>query len=210
MLSSTAINEYCEEHSTPDSELLQHLQRETFVKAMLPNMISSPLQGRILSLISKLISPKFILEIGTFTGYAALCMAEGLRPDGELHTIDINEEMSVFHEEFFAASPYSSKIKTHYGNAHQLIPTLHFDWDIVFIDADKQAYADYYDLLIDKLIPGAVLIADNVLWKGKVIETEMDKDTACLHSFNKKVNNDPRVENVLLPIRDGLMMLKKI
>jgi len=203
------IYQYVSNHSTPDDSLLQELQRETFLKVLLPNMISSPLQGALLKLLSQLQGPKAILEIGTFTGYATLCLAAGLQPNGQLDTIDVNKELLVFHQKYFPQSKYGSLIKNYYGNALSIIPTLTTQYDLVFIDADKQNYSNYFDLVFDKVTSGGLIIADNVLWKEKVLQLNKDKDAISLDSFNKKVNDDPRVENLLLPIRDGLMIIKK-
>jgi caffeoyl-CoA O-methyltransferase len=206
-----AIEEYARAHSEGESALLQELNRETYAKVLIPRMLSGHLQGRVLSMISKLIQPKNILEIGTYTGYSALCLAEGLLPDGELHTIDINEELESMILKYFNKSAHSKQLKPHIGNALEIIPTLNKTWDLVFIDADKENYANYFDIVIDSLRPGGIIIADNVLWSGKVLkETEAkDEETRALKVFNEKVFADERVESVLLPIRDGLMVLRK-
>jgi len=205
------IEDYALAHTSPESELLAELNRETWSKVLIPRMLSGHLQGRVLSMISKLIQPKYILEVGTYTGYSALCLAEGLQKDGELHTIDINEELETMIKKYFSKSPQGQNITSHIGNALEIIPTLNKAWDLVFIDADKENYANYYDWVIDVLRPGAVIIADNVLWSGKVLkETEpKDEETKALKAFNKKVHEDDRVENLLLPVRDGLMVLRK-
>jgi caffeoyl-CoA O-methyltransferase len=207
----SAIEEYARAHSEGESALLQELNRETYAKVLIPRMLSGHLQGRVLSMISKLIQPKNILEIGTYTGYSALCLAEGLLPDGELHTIDINEELESMILKYFNKSAHSKQLKPHIGNALEIIPTLNKTWDLVFIDADKENYANYFDIVIDSLRPGGIIIADNVLWSGKVLkETEAkDEETRALKVFNEKVFADERVESVLLPIRDGLMVLRK-
>jgi predicted O-methyltransferase YrrM len=175
-------------------------------------MLSGHLQGRILSMMSKMINPKYILEIGTYTGYSAICLAEGMQSDGKLITIDINEELSDMSQAYFAKAGFNKNIESHVGNALDIIPTLNHSWDLVFIDADKVNYSNYYDLVINGLNHGGFIIADNVLWSGKVVEPIMpnDKDTKELLEFNKKVNEDSRVENVLMPVRDGLMILRKI
>jgi predicted O-methyltransferase YrrM len=175
-------------------------------------MLSGHLQGRLLSLFSKMIQPKAILEIGTYTGYAALCLAEGLSKDGVLHTIDINEELETRIQKYFNQSTYANQIKLHIGNALDIIPTIHQKFDLVFIDADKENYSKYYDLLIDRIPSGGIIMADNVLWSGKVIDQEAisnDHDTRELDNFNVKVQSDPRVENVLIPVRDGIMVARK-
>ncbi len=205
-----SILHYAEAHSTPDQLILQELQRETFLKVLLPAMISSPLQGALLRIISEMLKPQQVLEIGTFTGYSALCLASGIPNNGRLDTIDCNEELSTFHEKYFPLLPQGVKIKAHYGNALTIIPTLSTTYDLVFIDADKQNYKAYYELALQYAKTGAWIIIDNVLWKGKVLNPANDKDAVYLDSFNKQVNNDGRVDNVLLPIRDGLLVIKKL
>lgn len=206
------IQEYAEKHTDKEPEVLQALNRETHLKVLQPRMLSGHLQGRILSMMSKMIRPKYILEIGTYTGYSAICMAEGLQADGKLVTIDINEELHDMSQSYFEKAGFKDSIEQHIGNALDIIPTLDYRWDLVFIDADKVNYANYYDLVIDRLNDGGFIIADNVLWSGKVVEPVKpnDKDTPALLLFNQKVNEDTRVENVLMPVRDGLMILRKI
>lgn len=206
------IDAYVVAHSQPEPELLQQLSRETWQKVLAPRMLSGHLQGRVLSMLSKLIRPKYILEIGTYTGYSALCLAEGLASGGMLHTIDINEELHDFQRKYFDRSDYSSRIIQHTGNALEVIPQLNKDFDLVFIDADKRNYPAYLDLLLPKLKPGAVLLSDNVLWSGKVVEPlqEDDEDTKALLEYNKILNTDPKLETVLLPIRDGLTISRVI
>lgn len=208
---SEAISNYSEQHTEAESTLLNELNRETHLKAMSPRMLSGHLQGRVLSFISKLASPKNILEIGTYTGYSALCLAEGLQAEGKLITIDPNEETNVMASKYFQRSAYAKQIELKTGDATKLIPTLTQTFDIVFIDADKRNYALYFDLIIDKVKKGGLIITDNVLWSGKVVmpENEMDVDTKAIHDFNKKVNDDKRVTNLLLPVRDGLMLMMK-
>lgn len=205
------IEEYVNQHSSNEPELLARLNRETHLKILQPRMLSGHLQGRVLSMLMKMIRPQRILEIGTYTGYSALCMAEGLAQAGELHSIDINEELTDFVKKYVNEAGYQDKIKLHVGNALEIIPQLKENWDVVFIDADKNNYINYYNLLIDKLKSGSYIIADNVLWSGKVIEdyNQQDEDTKTLIDFNKMVQEDERVENVLFPIRDGLMVLRK-
>jgi caffeoyl-CoA O-methyltransferase len=205
------LSDYSEKHSEPESELLKELNRETHLKVMSPRMISGHLQGRFLSFLSKLKQPGFILEIGTYTGYSALCLAEGLKEHGRLITMDSNEETNLVAQRYFDKSPYSKKIELVQGNAAELIPKVSAELDIVFIDADKRNYSLYFDLAIDKVKSGGLIIADNVLWSGKVVmnEQEMDNDTAAIHSFNKKTQADKRVSNLLLPVRDGLMLMMK-
>ena len=206
------LADYAEKHTSPEPALLAELNRDTYANVLTPRMLSGHIQGRVLSMFSKMIKPKAILEIGTYTGYAALCMAEGLTADSVLHTIDIDEELETRINTFVSQSPFAHQVKLHIGNALDIIPTLNESFDLVFIDADKENYAAYYDLLIDRLPSGAVLIADNVLWSGKVLEADQlpkDNDTKALDSFNKKIQADSRVENVLMPIRDGLMVIRK-
>lgn len=200
------INEYVENHSQAEPELLQKLNRETWQKVIAPRMLSGHFQGRVLSMISKLIQPKNILEIGTYTGYSALCLAEGMRKDGEIHTIDINEELFDFQRRYFDASPYGKQIFQHLGNALEIIPQLEKTFDLVFIDADKSNYPNYLEIILPKLKKGSVILSDNVLWSGKVIEElkKDDEDTKALLHYNKLLNEHPRLETVLLPIRDGL------
>ena len=206
------IQDYVEQYSDKEPEILQSLNRETHLKVLQPRMLSGHLQGRILSMMCKMIRPTYILEIGTYTGYSAICMAEGLQADGKLVTIDINEELSDMSQTYFEKSGFRDKIESHVGNALDIIPMLNFKWDLVFIDADKVNYSNYYDLVFDRLNEGGFIIADNVLWSGKVVEPvkQNDKDTKKLLEFNKKVTEDNRVENVLMPVRDGLMILRKI
>lgn len=200
------LDEYVVNHSEKEPELLQQLNRETYQKILQPRMLSGHYQGRVLSILSKLIHPKSILEIGTYTGYSALCLAEGLQKDGELHTIDINEELEDFQRKYFNLSDYGKQIHQHIGDASKIIPNLDLKFDLVFIDADKPNYPLYFDLVIDKMNSGAVILSDNVLWNGKVIEPveEEDLSTKALLEYNKLLINDKRIETVVLPIRDGL------
>src|SRR5690554_986027 len=211
-LDSKKINEYVENHSQAEPELLQKLSRETWQKVLAPRMLSGHLQGRILSLLSKLIHPKNILEIGTYTGYSALCLAEGMQLDGELHTIDINEELFDFQRKYFDKSPYGKQIFQHLGNAIDIIPKLEKTFDLVFIDADKTNYPNYLELILPKLKSGSVILSDNVLWSGKVIEKvkDDDEDTKALIKYNTLLNTHPNLETVLLPIRDGLSISRVI
>jgi predicted O-methyltransferase YrrM len=205
------ISNYSEAHTSKESELLYQLNRETHINVLQPRMLSGHLQGRTLSMLSKLMQPTNILEIGTYTGYSALCLAEGLAEKGTLHTIDINEELESISNKYFKSSPFSNQIIQHIGNALDIIPKLDVEFDLVFIDADKENYLNYYNLLIEKLKSGTVIIADNVLWSGKVIEEAKPKDieTIALQQFNTAIQNDDRVENILFPIRDGLMIIRK-
>ena len=206
------INDYIESHSQPEPELLQKLSRETWQKVLAPRMLSGHLQGRVLSMLSKLIQPKYILEIGTYTGYSALCLAEGMQEDGELHTIDINEELLDFQRKYFDESAFGNKIVQHLGNALEIIPEIDKTFDLVFIDADKSNYPNYLEIILPKLKKGSVILSDNVLWSGKVIEKsdkKPDKDTQALLDFNRYVRDDNRVSCLLLPIRDGIMIAQK-
>lgn len=198
------------QHSEDEPELLSELNKETWQKVLAPRMLSGHYQGRILSMLSKMINPKSILEIGTYTGYSALCLAEGLTENGILHTIDKNEELADFQQLFFDRSPYKNQIVKHIGNAIEIIPSLEENFDLVFIDADKGNYSNYFDLVIDKMNPGGMIVSDNVLWSGKVLEKveEHDVDTEQILLFNKKVKEDKRVETILLPIRDGLSLCR--
>ena len=206
------IEEYALAHTQPESDLLEALNRETWQKVLIPRMLSGHLQGRVLSFLSKLIQPKNILEIGTYTGYSALCLAEGLAKDGELHTIDLNEELENMIRKYVNKHEKGNQIHLHIGNALQIVPTLSKTWDMVFIDADKDNYATYFDLVVDNVRAGGIIIADNVLWSGKVLSEPKPKDieTQALQEFNKKVFEDKRVESLLLPVRDGLMILRKL
>lgn len=206
------INAYVEKHSQAEPELLQKLNRETWQKMIAPRMLSGHLQGRVLSMFSKLIQPKNILEIGTYTGYSALCLAEGMQENGELHTIDINEELFDFQRKYFDESPFGKQIFQHLGNALEIIPKLNKTFDLVFIDADKNNYPNYLEIVLPKLKKGAVILSDNVLWSGKVIEElkEDDEETKALIKYNKLLNEHTNLETVLLPIRDGLAISRFI
>lgn len=207
------LDEYIAKHSSPESQLLQHLNRDTWANVLMPRMLSGHLQGRVLSMLSHMIKPKRVLEIGTYTGYSAICLAEGLEKDGIMHTIDINEELSDMVNAYFKEARIEDKTRYHIGNALEIIPKLNEQWDLVFIDADKENYSNYFDLVIDQVGQGGFIIADNVLWSGKVLEKnreKTDKDTLAIMEFNEKVHQDNRVENVLFPVRDGLMVLRKI
>lgn len=207
--SKSKIDVYCEAHTTTQSDLLYQLERETFLKTLAPQMASGHLQGRLLTILCQLIQPKIALEIGTFTGYAALCIADGLPDKSVLHTIEVNEELSYISHKYFQESPVGHKIKPHIGDATAIVPTLPYPFDFVFIDAGKKDYAAHFDLVIDKVSSGGIILADNVLWSGKVAEKKLDKVTKILHNFNEKIQQDERVENVLLPIRDGLLVIRK-
>jgi caffeoyl-CoA O-methyltransferase len=205
------IESYASAHTAVEPELLQKLRRETHAKLLHPQMLSGHWQGRLLAVLSKMIRPQRILEIGTYTGYSALCLAEGLAPTGRLVTIDVNEELETFTRSFLAASDWATQIDYHIGDAAHIIPTLQDTFDLVFIDANKLSYSLYYDLVFEKIRPGGVIIADNVLWYGKVTDNQKqpDKDTQALLDYNQKIHHDPRVLHLLLPVRDGLMIAIK-
>ena len=210
---SEDLDNYVVAHSDNEPELLQQLNRETNQKILQPRMLSGHYQGRVLSMISKLVNPKTILEIGTYTGYSALCLAEGLQTEGELHTIDINEELYDIQKKYFDKSDYKNQIHQHIGNALDIIPELNRTFDLVFIDADKENYCNYFEIIINKLKQGGIILSDNVLWSGKVLETTFKKDdtsTPALIAYNKLLKNDKRVETVMLPIRDGLTISRKL
>ena len=201
-----SIDNYAVKHSQVEPTLLKELSRETWQKVLNPRMLSGAFQGRVLSMISKLIQPKKILEIGTYTGYSALCLAEGLKDTGTLFTIDKNEELEELQRKYFDKSKYKDQIKQYVGNAIEIIPQIDHKFDLVFIDADKSNYLNYFDLIINKMNPGGVILSDNVLWSGKVVEelNPKDIDTKVLLEYNRLLNEDNRLETVLLPIRDGL------
>ena len=200
------LDDYVVSHSENEPELLQELNRETYQKILQPRMLSGQYQGRILSMFSKLVNPKNILEIGTYTGYSAICIAEGISDDGSIDTIDKNEELVDLQNKYFEKSGFRNKIFQHVGSALEIIPTLNKKFDLVFIDADKSNYSNYFHLIIDKMNKGGVILSDNVLWSGKVIEPlqKNDLSTKVLLEYNELLKNDSRVETVLLPIRDGL------
>ena len=203
---SEELEDYVAKHSQPEPALLAKLNKETHQKILQPRMLSGHFQGRVLSMISKLVRPLHILEIGTYTGYATLCLAEGLQEKGIIDTLDNNEELFDFQRSFFDVSLFGTQIKQHLGNALEIIPNLNKTYDLVFIDADKENYSNYFNLIVPMMNKGGVILSDNVLWSGKILEEvkSNDKSTKALLEFNKMVNEDPRVETVLLPIRDGL------
>ncbi len=205
------IEEYSLNHTEKESELLYELNRQTHIQILQPRMLSGHLQGRFLSMISKMIRPTSILEIGTYTGYSTLCLAEGLAENGKITTIDINYELEPFTRSFFDRSEFAKIIDFQIGNAMEIIPALDEHFDLVFIDADKSNYVNYYHLVFDKVKPGGFILADNVLWSGKVLEDyeKLDQDTQVLVDYNKLIQDDIRVENILLPIRDGIMITRK-
>ncbi|QEK52631.1 methyltransferase domain-containing protein [Pedobacter aquae] len=199
------LKQYCE----PEPELLKHIDRETNLKVLMPRMVSGHYQGRVISLLTKLVCPKNILEIGTFTGYATLCFAEGLVEDGKIITLDINEELEDRVRGYFAQSAYADKIDYRIGNAMEIVPTLKETFDMVFIDADKKNNLNYYHLVFNQVKPGGLIIVDNVLWSGKVVAQKEDKDTSNIINFNDEIAKDQRVEKLILPVRDGLFIIRK-
>ncbi len=206
---SEKLQQYINKHSMEESDLLKALDRETHQKVLHPRMLSGSYQGRLLSLLSKMMMPKKILEVGTYTGYATLCLAEGLAKGGSIDTIDHNEELADMQSRYFDQSPYESQIVQHLGEAKNILKTLAGPYGLVFLDADKENYPHYFDLIIDKLEPGGILLSDNVLWSGKVLEKATDEATSALQEYNHKINTDVRVESVVLPIRDGLTITRK-
>jgi predicted O-methyltransferase YrrM len=205
------IESYILSHSDEEGSLLAALNRDANVNLLRPRMLSGHLQGRILKMFCRMLKPKRVLEIGTYTGYATLCMAEALEKDAEIHTLEINDEMEDFIRKYVSQSPDKDKIKLYFGDAMEIIPAMDESFDLVFIDADKRLYSDYYDLIFDKLPAGALILADNTLWDGKVLEPlhPADKQTAGILAFNDKIKADQRVEKVILPLRDGLTMIWK-
>jgi len=208
---STELQAYVSTHSCEANDLLSKIDRETHLEVLQPRMLSGHFQGRVLSMLSKMLRPQAILEIGTYTGYSALCLAEGLALDGRLLTIDINEELETRVRGYFEASEFANQIEYRIGNAAEIIPQLAQQFDLIFIDADKQQYPLYYEQALEKLNPGGFILIDNVLWSGKVLDDKhQDKDSVLLRALNLKISQDPRVEKVLLPIRDGLYLIRKL
>lgn len=201
---------YSELHTTPEPELLRQLNRDTHAHVLKPRMLSGHLQGRFLSMMSHMVRPNSILEIGTYTGYSAICLAEGLAPGGKLITIEKNEELEERLRLTFERANLAGRVDLKIGNALSVVPTLPGPFDIVFIDADKENYGNYFDLVIDKVRPGGFVIADNVLWSGKVLDEKPDKDTKAILHFNDRVQRDTRVENILIPIRDGILLMRRL
>ncbi len=208
---NTTLNDYIKNHSDKESDLLKELSRETKLKILYPRMLSSSYQGRILSMISKLIQPKYILEIGTYTGYSSLCLAEGMKNDGELHTIDKNEELFDFQRKYFNRSAYGNRIFQHLGNALELIESINIEFDLIFLDADKENYVKYLEILVNKLNTNGIIITDNVLWSEKVTLPIEDDDlsTKEIDNFNKILNKRSDMETIMLPIRDGISISRK-
>ncbi len=209
---SREIEEYILGYSEPEPDVLRELNRETNIHIYHPRMLSGHLQGRILKMLSCMIKPKNVLEIGTYTGYSAICLAEGLVPEGKIQTIEINDELEDFIRPYIIKAGFENKIILHFGDALKIIPTLNINFDLVFIDGDKREYIDYYNSIIQKVISGGYIIADNVLWDGKVIENtaNMDEQTLGIVNFNKMIQEDSRVSNVIFPIRDGMMVIQKL
>ena len=203
---SEDLENYIEQHSQDEPELLAQLNKETYQKVLLPRMLSGHFQGRVLSMLSKLIRPLNTLEIGTFTGYSALCLCEGMQENGVLHTIDIKDELIDFQRKYFDKSPWGKQIVQHLGEAMDIIPTINSKFDLVFIDADKENYINYFNMIVPKMNKGGIILSDNVLWSGKILEATNPKDieTKVLKEYNLLLKTDERVETVLLPIRDGL------
>ncbi len=205
-----ALDQYVTDHTSQEPEVLQELNRETQQKIMKPQMLSGHVQGTFLRMMSNMIRPQTIVEVGTYTGYSAICLADGLVEGGVLHTIDNNEELEDMARHYFQKAGLSDVIHLHIGDASETIPSLAGPFDLVFIDADKVNYSTYYDLVIERMRPNGIILADNTLWSGKVVDEEQDEDTRALVAFNDKVQADNRVENVLLSIRDGVMMMRKV
>lgn len=207
------IEKYIENHTSEASGILNKIERETYLRSIYPRMLSGNVQGKFLGMISQMIKPSSILEIGTFTGFSAICLAQGLSEHGYLHTIEINEELRVNHETYFREANMQDRIKTYYGNALEIIPQIGINFDLIFIDADKINYPNYYKICLNKLHKGGFILADNVLWSGKVLVddvSKIDKDTLAVKEFNDMVQNDDRVENVMIPLRDGLILIQKV
>ena len=209
---SAELENYIENHSENEPDLLAALNRETYQKILLPRMLSGHFQGRVLSMLSKLIRPTTILEIGTYTGYSALCLCEGIAQNGQLHTIDVKEELVDFQRKYFDKSPWGKQIVQHLGPATEIIPTLDVKFDLVFVDADKENYLNYFDLIVPKMNKGGIILSDNVLWSGKVTEpiAVNDISTKVLVDYNLALKNDPRIETIILPIRDGLSVSRVV
>ncbi len=205
-----AVHRYCLEHTTPPEQLFHELERETHLKTLAPQMLSGPLQGQFLRMISLLMRPERILEIGTFTGYAALCLAAGLAPGGHLDTIEANRELAYLIRKYFARAPQAQQLYLHLGKAEEILPQLPDNYQLAFIDAGKRANAAFYEQVVPKLSPGGVLLIDNVLWSGKVVTGATDPDTKSIMAFNEHVGRDTRVQNIMLPLRDGLLMVRKL
>ena len=204
------ITEYCTAHTSPQSQVLYELERETWLKTLAPQMLSGHLQGQLFRFLSQMIQPKNVLEIGSFTGYTAICLAAGLQKDGVLHSIEVNEELEYIIRKYIAKAGLEERVKIHIGDAKNIIPTLMETFDLVFIDAGKKDNDHYYELALARIPVGGYILIDNVLWDGKVAENASDHDTKTIHGFNGKVQTDERVENIMLPVRDGVMLVRKL
>lgn len=204
------VNHYIQQFTTPDDAILQQLTRETFLKILMPQQISSPYQGRLLTMLTKMLRPLRILEIGTFTGYTAICFANGLPQGGKIHTIEMNEENEDLIRKYLKLANVENKVELHIGNALEIIPKLEDEFDLVFIDATKKEYEQYYELIFSKVKAGGFILADNAFRNAKVFQDKHDKKTAAIHAFNQMIQADDRVENILLPIDDGIMIAHKI
>lgn len=204
------LDEYIVQHTDLEPSLLKDLNRETFSKVLYPRMLAGHYQGRVLAMLSQMIRPKKVLEIGTYTGYSAICWAEGLQDGGSVETLEVNEELETMIRRYFKSSGYESLINLHIGTALELIPQIEGEFDIIYIDADKENYSNYFDQVIDRVRVGGYIIADNVLWSGKVLDEKRDNETQALVEYAAKVDSDPRVSNVMLPIRDGLLVARKM
>lgn len=214
LITDAEIEKYIDVHTSNASEILNKIERETYLKSIYPRMLSGKVQGKFLSFISKMIRPHNILEIGTFTGYSAICLSEGLSEDGQLHTIEINDELKAQNHKYFKEAKIEHKVFPHFGNAINIIPELGIQFDLIFIDADKINYCNYFKLAMENLKTGGYILADNVLWSGKVLSSKnsekIDKDTEAIKEFNNMVQEDDRVENVIIPLRDGMTLIQKI
>lgn len=212
MTDQVLLDQYITDHISPEEDYLHELDRETHLKVLRSRMLSGHLQGQILSMISSMIKPRCILEIGTFTGYSALCLAKGLAEGGLLHTIEIDDELESIAQKYFLKSGMANRIIQHIGDAREIIPTIDQPFDLVFIDADKREYCEYYNLVFNRVAVGSYILADNILWDGKVVDPDAanEEQTRGILNFNKLVQNDPRVKNVILPIRDGIMVVEKV
>ena len=205
------VEQYILDHSSSEDPVLEDLYRQTHLRFVNPNMVSGHLQGKILEMISKMVNPQYILEIGTFTGYSAICLAKGLKPDGKLITIESNDELAEFSRSYFEKTSLSSQIIQTTGNAIDIIPILDYQFDLVFIDGDKREYCEYYNIVFDKVRRGGYILADNILWGGKVVENDTrDPQTRGIIKFNEMMKDDNRTEKVILPLRDGLMIIRKL
>ncbi len=205
------LEKYILAHIDEQAPVLQELERETFLHVLRPRMLSGHLQGTILTMFSQMLQPQHILEVGTYTGYSAICLAKGLADDGQLHTIELNDELESIAQKYFQKAGLSEKITQHLGDAKTIIPQLNEPFDLVFLDGDKRDYVAYFDLVIDQVRPGGIILADNILWSGKVVEAldEKDEQTKGILAFNQKIKDDPRVSQTIIPFRDGLMLIRK-